>query len=174
MKKTLTLLTAVAITLLSACSDERSNSGYPVFFSCDATIYPYNKVQGYGEYITITRSGATAYKIGYHEGHEWKETTERLTAIQLQQGTFRYGLGGLIIGTPSAYDGNKWAFDLACPKCDLMSRKLTLTQQGHAYCEKCGCKYDLNSGGIPTEGDTRPLWRYRATEGMPPYIFITN
>ncbi|MBR2416737.1 MAG: lipoprotein [Bacteroidaceae bacterium] len=173
MKRTILIITT--LLTLAACSDEGSNSGYPVYFSCDATIYPYNIVQGYGQYITITRSGGTDYKVRYYEGREEVEKTERLTAIQLQQGTFHYGLGGLIIGTPSAFDGNKWAFDLACPKCDLRSRKLTVTQPvGHAHCEKCGSKYDLNSGGIPIEGDTRPLWRYRVVEGLPPYIVVAN
>lgn len=173
MKHTLVIITLIAA--LTACSDERSNSGYPVYFSCDASIYPYNIVHGLGQYITISRSGGTAYKVRYHEGSKEVERTENLTAIQLQQGTFHYGLGGLIIGTPAAYDGNKWAFDLACPKCDIRSRKLTVEQPvGHAHCEKCGCKYDLNSGGIPIEGDTRPLWRYRIVEGLPPYIVVTN
>ncbi|MBQ8542434.1 MAG: hypothetical protein IJ436_03060 [Bacteroidaceae bacterium] len=173
MKRTIFII--ATILMLAACDDERSNSGYPVYFSCDASTYPYNIVQGLGQFITITRSGGTAYKIRYYEGRNEVERTENLTAIQLQQGTFHYGLGGLIIGTPAAYDGNKWAFDLACPKCDLRSRKLTITLPiGHAHCNKCGSKYDLNSGGIPIEGDTRPLWRYRVVEGLPPYIVVAN
>lgn len=173
MKRAIFIITA--ILAVTACSDESSSSGYPVYFSCDASIYPYNIVQGLGQYITITRSGGAAYKIRYYEGREEVEKTEKLTAIQLQQGTFQYGRGGLIIGTPSAYDGNMWAYDLACPKCDLTNRKLSVTQPvGHAHCTKCNSKYDLNSGGIPIEGDTRPLWRYKVVQGLPPYIVVTN
>ena len=172
MKRTILIIST--ILTMAACSDESSNSGYPVYFSFDASIYPYNIVQGLGQYITITRSGGTAYKVRYQEGHEEVEKTENLTAIQLQQGTLHYGLGGLIIGTPSAFDGNKWAFDLACPKCDLVNRRVTIEQPiGQAYCKECSCRWDLNSGGIPIEGDTRPLWRYRVAEN-PPNIIIMN
>ena len=169
------LLLATIIATLTACTDEASNSSYPVYFSCDASIPPYNSMHGLGQYIIVTQSGGAAYKVRYYEGSNEVEKTDRLTAIQLQQGTFYYGLGGLIIGTPSTYDGNKWAFDLACPKCDSRNRKLTITQPiGHAHCTKCGSKYDLNSGGIPIEGDSRPMWRYRVAEGMPPYVVVAN
>lgn len=175
MKNTLLLL--ATILAFGACSDESSTSGYPVYFSCDASIYPYNAVHGLGQYIIITQSGGKhSYKVRYYEGSGETEKTEQLTAIQIQQGTFHYGLGGLIIGRPSAMsDGNIYAFDLACPKCELRSRKLTVTQPiGQAHCTKCSSKYDLNSGGIPIEGDSRPMWRYKVAESMPPYIVVSN
>lgn len=175
MNRILTILTVALPILLVSCSEEASNSGYPVNFVCDASIHPYNIVQGYGEYITIKRSGnGTEYIVNYREGDGEKEQTVKLSAFQLQQGTFHYGRGGLIIGTPSAFDGNKWAFDLACPKCDLVNRRVTIEQPiGQAYCKECSCRWDLNSGGIPIEGDTRPLWRYRVAEN-PPNIIIMN
>ncbi len=172
MKRAIFIITA--ILALAACNDDSNSSGYPVSFNCDATIYPYNIVQGYGQYITVTRSkNGTAYKVTYNEGREQKELTVNLSAIQLQTGVFHYGLGGLIIGTPSAFDGNKWAFDLACPNCDSRNRKLTIEESiGHAHCTTCGCKYDLNSGGIPIEGKSRPLWRYRVMENGPNIIVM--
>lgn len=174
MKNITTILLLALLLTTNSCDDVSSNSGYPVYFHCDATSYPHNIVQGYGQYITVTRSmNGLAYKVRYHEGRAEKEMTINLSAMQTQSGAFHYGLGGLIIGTPSAFDGNKWAFDLACPKCDSRNRKLTVEQpSGHAHCTECGCKYDLNSGGIPIEGNSRPLWRYRVAENGPNIIIM--
>lgn len=172
MRKTAALI-AITTLLLIGCDNISSSSGYPVNFNCDATVYPYNIVQGYGQYIVVTMSkNGAAYKVAYYEGREKKELTIDLTAAQLT-GRFYYGLGGLIIGTPMVFDGNKWAFDLACPKCDSRSRKLTVEHAtGHAHCTNCGSKYDLNCGGLPIEGETRPLWRYRVIENGPNIIIM--
>lgn len=163
----------LAALLLAACSDdEETSSGYPVSFSMDASVHPYNIVHGYGEFIVVTRSGASAYKVAYGAG---EEKIENMTELQMQQGLY-FGLGGLVIGTPSACDGNVWAFDLACPKCDSQSKKLDVslnTGVAHAHCAKCGSKYDLNSGGVPIEGETRTMWRYKVLRNDP-YIIVQN
>lgn len=166
----------IIVLMFIACSDDKSTSNYPVNFSCDISLPPYNIVQGFGEYITITsKKGGAAYTINYREGSIDKDMTVDLSAWQLQQGAFSYGLGGLIIGTPSALSEPEiCAFDLACPKCDLVRCKLTIIHpEEHAYCEKCGSKYSLNDGGIPIEGDTRTLWRYRVVQNLP-YIYVIN
>ena len=173
--RTKILLTAITlIATLASCSDDSESlySNYPVSFSCDASIHPYNIVHGYGEYIIITRDGATAYKVQWAGN---KELIVRLTAQQAMYGNSFYGLSGLIIGTPSACDGNIMAFDLACPHCEQAGRKLEVTHSlGHAHCEKCGSKFDLNSGGIPLEGPARrPLWQYKVAKNGA-NIIITN
>lgn len=174
MKTKILLAATIMLAAFTACSDDSESlySNFPVSFSCDASIHPYNIVHGYGEYIIITRDGAAAYKVQWGNN---KEMTVRLTAQQAMYGNPFYGLAGLIIGTPSACDGNIMAFDLACPSCEQPGRKLIVTQPiGHAHCEKCGSKFDLNSGGIPIEGIAkRPLWQYRVAKNGS-NIIITN
>ena len=172
--KTRILATLLMAFAFVACDDESTQSGYPVYFKYTYT-YPLTIAEGAGQFIVIEREGLTAFSVTYYEGAAKRKKKIELSEWQLKEGAMHYGLGGLILGKPSAFDGNRWAYDLACPKCDLRSRKLTVTQPvGHAHCEKCGSKYDLNSGGIPIEGDTRPLWRYRVVEGVPPYIVVAN
>lgn len=165
MKKIKIFLAATAFVLFTSCiSDNESRySYYPVNFSCDASIHPYNIVHGYGEYIIITRNNGTSYKVAWAGN---KEMIVQLTAQQTMYGSNLYGLGGLIIGTPSACDGNIMAFDLACPHCEQAGRRLTVEQPiGHATCKKCNSKFDLNSGGLPFEGVAkRPLWQYQVLE----------
>ena len=157
---------AIIATMLfaTACSDEESSGGYPVYFKC-SDEYPVTISHSFGQFIQIERDGASAYKLTYYEGNVRREKSVQRTAAEIREHVPRYGLGGLIVGTPSAYDGNRWAFDLACPKCELASRKLTLDLDGgfaHAYCKKCASKFDLNSGGIPIEGDSkRAMFRYK-------------
>ncbi len=174
IKKILPFVAATLVLLATSCDKESESrySYYPVSFSCDASIHPYNIVHSYGEYIIITREGASDYKVQWNND---KEMTVRLTAQQAMYGNIYYGLGGLIIGRPSAYDGNIMAFDLACPNCEQAEHKLTVTQPvGHAECAKCGSIFDLNSGGIPIKGVARrPLWQYKVVENNP-YIIITN
>ena len=174
IKKILPFVAATLVLLATSCDKESESrySYYPVSFSCDASIHPYNIVHSYGEYIIITREGASDYKVQWNND---KEMIVRLTAQQAMYGNIYYGLGGLIIGRPSAYDGNIMAFDLACPNCEQAEHKLTVTQPvGHAECAKCGSIFDLNSGGIPIKGVARrPLWQYKVVENNP-YIIITN
>ncbi len=174
MKNRIALIAAtIALALFASCSDDSESiySHYPVSFSCDASIHPYNIVHGYGEYLIITRNGAAAYDVEWAKGKQ----TVRLTAQQAMFGGPLYGLGGLIIGKPMACDGNIMAFDLACPHCEEPGRTLTITHNnGVAHCEKCNSKFDLNSGGLPIEGPVRrPLWRYSVTMNDP-YMIIAN
>ena len=48
-----------------------------------------------------------------------------------------------------------------CPHCDRASTLLQVSEEGVATCGKCGNAYDLNNSGVPREGDSRPLYRYR-------------
>ena len=159
------LLAIIAAAMLAtACTDEESSGGYPVYFKC-GDEYPVSITHGSGQFIQIERDGASAYKLTYYEGDVRREKRVQRTAAEIREGALRYGLGGLIVGTPSAYDGERWAFDLACPKCELASRKLTIDLDegfAHAHCTKCASKFDLNSGGIPIEGDSRrAMFRYK-------------
>lgn len=160
MKRTLLILATLSLFLLTACEDESPYSHYRVNFTFDATIHPYNQAKSLGQFICV-RKGAN---IGQYRLTDALGNTQsvNIPQIHLQQSPFYYGLGGLIIGTPMNMDGNLWAFEWACPNCDLASRRLELDRTyGHATCKECGVKFDLNNGGIPIEGKSRPMWHYR-------------
>ena len=173
--KILFAVTSIVLALFTSCSDNDSSrySHYPASFSFNSSIHPYYIATNPGEFITITRSGATAYKVEWAKG----ELTVQLSQQDIMLGGPYYGLGGLIIGIPAAGDGNIIACDLACPHCERAEKKLTIIHShGHAHCNKCGSTFDLNSGGIPIEGPAqRTLWQYRVFRSETnPIINITN
>lgn len=157
MKKTITLLTLILLTTTTSCDVESPTSGYQVYFTCDYAYHPFNQITSYGQFITIERKNKS-YEITDANGNK---TTTYLTEIELRT-PYHYGLGGLIIGTPSMCDGNIWVYDLACPSCEIARYRLEIARDatGLATCPNCGNIYDLNSGGIPIKGKSRPLWKY--------------
>ena len=160
MRKAVFILIATSLLALTGCDSESPYSSYRVNFVFDATIHPYYQAKSPGQFICV-RKGANIgqYRLVDALG---KQTTVNIPQLQLQQSPFYYGLGGLIIGTPMARDGNMWAFDWACPNCEKASSRLNLDRiLGHATCPTCGVKFDLNSGGIAIEGKSRQMWEYR-------------
>ena len=165
LMKRIAHITLLFISLLTfaACDGYNPYSSYHANIVFDGTIYPYNQARSFGQFICI-RKGANIgeYKVTDAMG---KTQTVSIPQIHLQEGKFYYGLGGLIIGTPSTYgDGTMTAYDWACPKCDKARHRVEIDYKSafkYATCPNCGVKFDLNSGGIPVEGESRPLWRYR-------------
>lgn len=164
MKKIVHLtLIMTFILALAGCEEESPYSTYRVNFSFDSTIHPYNQARSHGQFICI-KAGANIgqYKLTDANGNT---TTVNIPQIQMQQSPFYYGLGGLIIGTPTACNNNIWAYEWACPKCDLQRYRLNIDYVlGHATCNRCSTKFDLNSGGIAIEGNSRPMWHYRVID----------
>lgn len=160
----LTVMFATAALLFAGCSEENPYSGYHAHFVFDGTISPYNQARTPGEYICVRRGANIGeYRLTDAMGNT---TVERVPEIYLQQGVFHYGLGGLIIGTPSAYgEGALIVYDWACPNCELEKYRLNIDYvMDYATCPKCGVKFDLNSGGIAIEGKSSPLMRYRVID----------
>ena len=157
MKKTIALLTLILLTTTS-CDTESPTSGYQVYFKCDMAFHPFNQITSYGQFITIKRKSSKSYEVTDANGHT---TIHNLTDPELSSPYF-YGLGGLIIGTPSMADGNIWIYDWACPACETARYSLDIAHDGTGFatCPKCANVYDLNSGGIPIKGKSRTLWRY--------------
>lgn len=158
MKKRITLLTLILLFTISSCEVESPASGYQVYFTCDYGYHPFNQITSYGQFITIKRKNNKSYEVTDANGHK---NTYNLTELELRT-PYHYGLGGLIIGTPSASDGNIWVYDWACPACENARYRLELARDGtgHATCPNCDNVYDLNSEGIPIKGKSRTLWRY--------------
>lgn len=145
---------------LSSCDTESPYSGYAVYFTCDAAYSPYNHINSPGQFITVKRrqGGTPSYELTDALGNKH---IHQLTEMEARQ-QFQYGLGGLIIGRPISYgDGNLCAFDLSCPNCDSQRYRLSIDHLWRATCPNCSTIFDLNLGGIPIEGKSRVLWRYR-------------
>ncbi len=151
---------AAAVFLFNACSKD----SYPVFstkyrvqFSCDMGTPPFNQVADTpGRFITVRR-GPGKLTITDPDGN--------ITDVELtrqQDMTFQMGLAGLILGKPTFNNENNevWAYDLGCPQCDVESYRLSVSVFGTATCPHCHSSWNLNSGGFPTTGGARTLYRY--------------
>lgn len=135
------------------------SSKYPVSFSCDVSVPPFNSTATLGYFLSVR---PTATKDGYKAKHpDGREHEYPYTEIQNR--VFEFGLAGIIIGRPYFGEGEMHAYDLGCPQCDRSSARLTVGTDGLATCSKCSSSYDLNNGGIARSGDSRPLHRYRTT-----------
>lgn len=145
-----------ALLMLSACESESPYSGYSAYFVCDSAFPPFNVVTSPGEFVTVRGRNAASYEVTDPQG---TKRTIQLTEQERLQGFF-YGLGGFIIGTPMMCDGNVWAYDWACPECDMARYRLELNGVGLATCPNCAAVYDLNIGGVPIENGRKVLWRY--------------
>ena len=159
MKKATALLALILTLAINSCDIESPSSGYQVYFTCDMAYHPFNQITSFGQFVTVKpTSNRKGYEVTDANGYT---TTHNLTEIELRQ-SYHYGLGGLIIGTPSTSDGNIWVYDWACPACETARYRLKITHDGIglATCPNCHNVYDLNSEGIPVKGKSRPLWRY--------------
>ena len=154
------ILVTLAI-LLASCEEESLYSGYHARFIFDGNVHPYNQARSFGQFIGVRKGNNIGqYKLTDAQGNT---QTVSIPQIHLQQGAFHYGLGGLLIGTPSTYgNGSLIAYDWACPSCDIARHRVEIDYtMWHATCPNCHAKFDLNSGGIPIEGQSRPLRQYR-------------
>jgi len=75
----------------------------------------------------------------------------------------RVGFGGILVST--GFDGNYYAFDMACPYEAKYNVRVYPNEIGQAVCESCGSVFDISYGiGNPSTGPaTETLKRYRAT-----------
>jgi nitrite reductase/ring-hydroxylating ferredoxin subunit len=159
IKKTVEVL--LLILVLAACnhSYEVYSNKYQVSFFCDISVFPFNKVQTSGYFLTLR---PTVIKDGYKvKDSDGREQTIPYTEVHSR--IFSFGLAGLIIGKPYFGEGEYYAYDLGCPHCDRASSPLSIDNEGIATCSKCNNTYDLNNGGIAKTGNNRPLYRYRTT-----------
>lgn len=132
------------------------SSKYPVSFSCDISMPPFNSIHTLGCFITVrqrpTKDGYTVYT---NTG-----MTYEYPLTEVQSRVFSFGLAGLIIGSPRCAEGEVYAYDLGCPQCDVSSARLSITKEGLAICNKCGNTYDLNNNAKSAEDNSCP-YRYR-------------
>ena len=75
--------------------------------------------------------------------------------------TDRVGYGGILVYT--GFDGNYYAFDMACPYEVKQSIRVHPNGLGQAVCEGCGSVFDIGYGnGYPASGKAKEaLKRYK-------------
>lgn len=147
----------------AACSDDTASTystKSPV--QCHFLVVQYAELfsvmDNFGQYATIRQSGAQLKMKG-----PASETTYNMTADQKY---FKLGMGGLIVGT--TYNGEYRAYDLSCPNCDRVEKRLTIDDKGMARCGNCKISYNMNYDGVINEvpqpcihTSPRGLLRYR-------------
>ena len=159
MKKASYLL--LVLLMLQACTDSYHvfSNKYPVSYSCKMSTPPFNSINTLGYFLSVrptaTRDG---YKVRYPNG-----TEREYPYTEVQNRVFQFGLAGLIIGKPYFGEGEVYAYDLGCPRCDRASARLSVGIDGMASCARCETTYNLNSEGVAITGNSRPLYRYRTT-----------
>lgn len=132
---------------------------YPVSFSCDISLSPFNSTNTLGYFLSIySKSTKDGYKVKAPNGN-----VQEFPYTEIQNRVFSFGLAGIIIGRPYFGEGEIYAYDLGCPQCDRSSAKLNINMEGIATCSRCDNRYDLNNNGIAQSGDSRPLYRYQTT-----------
>jgi hypothetical protein len=119
-----------------------------------------------GAFVTITASG----KRFTFTSNQGLESTVNMTAREEQLG---YVLGmnnGIIVGYGTSIPSSFYAYDRECPNCfdinalPVRSYKLSVSEFGIATCATCHRQYDMNNGGIVSQGDDgKKLERYYAT-----------
>ena len=165
MKRFLPLF--LSVFMLISCSDDATS-----MFSNREHVYCafdvlrsdvlFNVMGNYGQFSSVRRrvvDGVTQIELVSSTGLKGYYPSDKLVD------NFGLGLGGLIVGTNNF--GEPLCYDLACPICDRVDKRLTLTNDGYAKCGKCGVIFDLNNLGviykIPEGADLtvkRSLYRY--------------
>ena len=163
MNKKLPILLITLVALIAAASCTHSygvfSNKYPASFSCDISKVPFNKTQTYGYFIAVRpKPSGGGYMVKEPGSNE-----QEYPYTEIESRVFQFGLGGLILGKPYFGDGQVYAYDLACPQCDRASARLSIDAEGTATCPKCHTTYDLHNEGVAKKGQSRPLYRYRAT-----------
>ena len=150
----------LAILFFGACTQTYNvfSDKYFVSFSCDVSMAPFNGLHTLGYFLSVRpKTTKDGYKIKTPDG-----TEREYPYTEVQSRVFSFGLAGLIIGQPY-FEESVYAFDLACPQCDKSSTRLVVDIDGMASCSTCQSVYNLNNGGMPQSGSSRPLYRYRTT-----------
>lgn len=174
--------------LLSSCGDtENEFSTRPCILIVDngthndatlaAAMTPYS-----GTFVTITltnHGGARYFKFSSNQG---TSSESILDAIDQRRSMILGMNDALIVGFANLSDPLIfYAFDRECPNCfnpdeiPVRSYPLHVNTAGIATCNTCKRKYDLNIGGILSDGDAgNKMTRYHASTTGPYGILSVN
>jgi hypothetical protein len=192
MKKHTAYLLLVFSLLLLSCSKEESEYsvwpcrfGYDNLVHQDAALASAMNISSRGVFCLITQSTLKGQKyLNFETNNGYKTDPVPETAEEVQA-KFILGLNnGIIVGFQTLNtepNGGFVGYDVQCPNCVRNENntinpnyRVTMDSKGIATCSRCSKTYDLNNGGIVTnggEGDTG-LEKYIAVT-MGPYAYIT-
>lgn len=181
-------LLLVLLAVLTACGDAENeysrNSCYLVIDNSvhlDQTLATSMNSMSTGVFCAIytgTRGSAETY---FFENNQGLTSYKTLNAVDLNRSRILgvYNGSGLIVGFGSL-NGNFYAYDRQCPNCyeesNLPRYALSMSSTGIASCSRCGRKYDMNNGGIISDGEQgKKLMRYHAqTTGPQGVLSVSN
>lgn len=155
-----TLFLSLCLGMATGCSEDVTTtySTYRAFFYYNkvSTTYPlFSALTGAGDFCSIYISPDKTI----HFETLTNSATANLTAIANYNRY--YAIAGFIVGQGNMMEMGSTVlpllcYDLACPNCyedNSITRKLSLQENGYAFCSRCGRKYNLNKFGIIEEGD---------------------
>lgn len=188
--KHLYIIIVCLAALLSACSDtENEFSNYRCYLVFqndrhqDMTLASALNQNAPGTFCRISfgvRNGAECYFFNNNQG---LSSYKAATSLDLQRSNIIgvYNSSGVIVGYGNLdMPATLYAYDSQCPNCYKNTGKpayqLTMNERGWATCTRCHRTYDMNNGGIISEGDKGDkLIRYRAaTTGALGTLSVTN
>jgi len=181
-------LIIIGLLLLTSCGDTQyeysSRTCYFVFDNSvhnDATLAaamtPYSGV--FTQVTLATHGGANYFVFQSNQGNSSEAIYNAIDSRRTQI----LGMNqGLIVGYGSLSDPLVfYAFDRECPNCfdpdaiPIRSHPLQMDTRGIATCSLCKRSYDLNNGGIITQGEAgNKLTRYRASTTGPYGVISVN
>jgi len=180
----------LASTLLLACgnmeNEYSSSHCYFVFDNSvhqDAVLASSCNAASPGIFCIATKrtgaGGATYFDFTSSSG---TTSSQLANAVDLRRTSILGYNGGLIIGFGNlSYPYTLYVYDRECPNCfdpdaiPVRSKPLSISGSGMAKCGVCGRKYDMNNGGIVSDGDAgNKLTRYRGSTTGPYGVLTVN
>jgi hypothetical protein len=127
-----------------------------------------------GTYVTITTKTTGGARYFVFESNQGTTSNVIFNELDKRRTIILGYNGAIIVGYGSSVDDVFYAYDRECPNCfspdslPLRSRPLTVDEQGFAHCSNCNRSYNLNNGGIVSDGDGgNKMTRYRASTTGP-------
>ncbi len=125
----------------------------------------------YGGIFTTITSSNNKFSFSNNQGHV---STQNISAREQQVGFSLGHNNGIIVGYGFGTEGIFYCYDRECPNCfdpdamPIRSKPISVDEFGIGSCKTCHRQYDLNNGGIVSDGDNgKKLTRYHATTTGP-------
>ena len=178
-------LTTLLVTFASCGESEFEYSNHRAHFTydnsihLDATLASAMNPMSPGIFCRISRSTTAYFDF---ENNQNMSSRVAVNAVEQQRicelGT--YNASGIIVGygtldSPPTF----FAYDAQCPNCyeesNMPRYQLSMASDGTASCRNCKRQYDMNNGGIITNGSQgNKLIRYRASTTGPMGVLSIN